>query len=355
MGRRHESAPDGGVRGARRTRRSRPIEGGGGTPGPPTPAFVRGSLQFLLHAGDSSHTLVRQRSSGCARSPGGFACWTDLHDARRRGVSRLARFQGRARRPHGTDGGAPPRRRDLARLTARSSVADQSTLLIPPEWPSRGRESRWGSHDDDGGRGGLPGRGSVGRQRLARSVDLQQSDLRRPSCARAARRSARGRRGRGSRARRVAWGARQLFDRGPGRRRRSARVGVRVGFEVGQPVRRARGAAASARALRSTPWSPTSFPRRLDESPFSSEIADGTARWVRSVYVGPGCRAGRPSNLGVRIGREGWRGGSIVQPSPRCCWSSISAERSSGSVRPVLSSVTSRLAADNHRDRELVN
>ena len=43
MGRRHEPAPDGGVRGARRTRRSGPIEGGGWTPGPPAPAVVRGS------------------------------------------------------------------------------------------------------------------------------------------------------------------------------------------------------------------------------------------------------------------------------------------------------------------------
>ena len=159
----------------------------------------------------------------------------------------LARFQGRARRPHGTDGRAPPRR---GTCEAHGAVVRGRSkhLADPPEWPSRGRGSRWGSHDDDGGRGGLPGRGSVGRQRLARSLDLQQSYLRRPSCARAARGSARGRRGRGSRARRVAWGARQLFDRGPGRRRRSARVGIRVGFEVGQPVRRARRAAASARA-----------------------------------------------------------------------------------------------------------
>ena len=102
--------------GWRRSRRSthtavQAIEGGGWTPGPSAPAFVRGSLQLLLHAGDSSHTLVGQRSSGCARSPGGLARWTDLHDARRRGVSGVARFQGRARRPNGTDGGAPPRRR----------------------------------------------------------------------------------------------------------------------------------------------------------------------------------------------------------------------------------------------------
>ena len=184
---------------------------------------------------------------------------------------RLARFQGRARRPHGTDGGAPPRRgtREAHGAVVRGRSKHRAD---PPEWPSRGRESRWGSHDDDGGRGGLPSRGSVGRQRLARSLDLQQSDLRRPSCARAARGSARGRRGRGSRARRVAWGARQLFDRGPGRRRRVCQ-GWRSSWVRSRSARspRSRRSCLSP-CLRSTPWSPTSFPRRLDEFPFSSDM-----------------------------------------------------------------------------------
>ena len=158
-----------------------------------------------------------------------------------------------------------------ARLTARSSVADRSTLLILRNGrvvaESRGGEVTTMTADAGAYRVEvrLADRGSRAPWIFSNPIYV---DLPAPAPPE---RSARGRRGRGSRARRVAWGARQLFDRGPGRRRRAARVGVRVGLEVGQPVRRARGAAASARACVRRLGRRHRFRGACDESPFSSD------------------------------------------------------------------------------------
>ena len=153
--------------------------------------------------------------------------------------------------------------------------------------------------------------------RLARSLDLQQSDLRRSSSARPSEVPPDVAEVRGSRTRRVAcWSATSSSTADPVADGRSARVGVRVGPRSVSPF-----AALAAQLPQPMPAFDAAdrrrrFRRACDESPFSCRSADGRLGGVRSIYVGPG--AGpvvlRTSEFGSA---ERMAGVSTVQPSRR--------------------------------------
>ena len=157
----------------------------------------------------------------------------------------------------------------------------------PPEWPSGGGGSGWGSHDDDRGRGGLPGRGSVGRQRLARSLDFSNPiyvDLPAPAPPEGPPEVA------------------EVVAVAPGtwhgeHDNSSTAAPVidadlpGLAFELGsQSV--SPFAALAAQLPQPAPAFDALVADIVSPAPLRVSVqfrsADGTARWVRSVYVGPG-------------------------------------------------------------------